>query len=213
MGRGDAGDLEDGETFAGGGELRRIALLGLEGLGDDLRAVGQRGDHALRCDQRRGDDLQMMRRGGLLQAVLDGLGGERLRVVLFGLGGLLADQRGLDGGQDFVERLGVRGLPLLHLDDVIAELGLHDLGVADLLGEDGVVELRHHGAALGKAQFAALVFAAGIVGVLLGQIGKVRAALNLLEDGFGFGLGGGIGLGVGAGGHLDEDVARPGRAR
>ena len=92
----------------------------------------------------------------------------------------------------------MRRLPLLHLHDVIAELGLHDLGVADLLGEDGVVELRHHRAAPGKAQFAALVLAAGVVGVLLGQVGKVGAALNLLEQRLGLGLGRGIGLGVGA---------------
>ena len=60
-----------------------------------------------------------------------------------------------------------------------------------------------------KPQLAARVLAAGVVGVLLGQVGKVCAALNLLENPFGLGLGRGIGLGVGAGGHLDEDVARP----
>ena len=104
-------------------------------------------------------------------------------------------------------------LPLLNLDDVIAELALHDLRIADLLGEDGFVELRHHHAAPGKAQFAALVFAAGVVGVLPGQVGKVRAALDLLEQRLGLGFGRGVGLGVGAGRHLDEDVARTGLLR
>ena len=126
---------------------------------------------------------------------------------------LLADQRGLDGGQDLAERLGVRRLPLLHLHDVIAELGLHNLDVADLLGKDGLVELRHHRAAPGKAQLAALVLAAGIVGVFLGQFGEVGAGLKLLEQILGLGLGRGIGLGVGARRHLDEDVAGTGLLR
>ena len=107
----------------------------------------------------------------------------------------------------------MRRLPLLHLHDVIAELALHDLRIADLLGEDGVVELRHHHAAAGKAQFAALFLAAGVVGVLLGQLGEVCAALNLLEQPFGLGLGRGIGLGVGAGRHLDQNVPRTGLLR
>ena len=51
---------------------------------------------------------------------------------------------------------------------------------------------------LRKAQFAARVLAAGVVGVLLGQVGKVCAGLNLLENALGLGLGRGIGLGVGA---------------
>ena len=50
----------------------------------------------------------------------------------------------------------------------------------------------------GKAQFAARVLAAGVVGVLLGQVGKVRARLNLLQNRLGLGLGRGVGLGVGA---------------
>ena len=49
VGRGDAGHLEDGVAFASGRKLRRIALLGVEGLGENLRAVGQRGDDALRA--------------------------------------------------------------------------------------------------------------------------------------------------------------------
>ncbi len=101
----------------------------------------------------------------------------------------------------------MRRLPLLHLHDVIAELRLHDFDVADLLGENCVVELRHHHAAAGKAQLAAFVLAAGVVGVLLGQIGEVRATLNLLEQTLGFGLGRGVGLGIRARRHLDEDVA------
>ena len=74
--------------------------------------------------------------------------------------------------------------------------------------EDGVVELRHHAAALREAEFAAGVLAAGVVGILLGQLGPVAAGLKLLGDVLGLGLGGRVGLGVGVGAQLDEDVAR-----
>ncbi len=66
MGRRDAGDLEDRVAFAGGRRLRRIALLGLECLGEQRRAVGQSGNGALRGDRRRGDQLQMVCGRGLL---------------------------------------------------------------------------------------------------------------------------------------------------
>ena len=124
----------------------------------------------------------MMSCGGLGEAVLGGFGGQRLRVGGFGLRFLLAHDLNLDGGLDFAQRLGVRRLALLDLDDVVAELGVDERYVADLVGEDGGVEFRDHGAATGKAQFPALRAAAGIFGVLLGEIGEVGSALNLLEE-------------------------------
>ena len=213
MSRGNAGNLKDRVPLASGRRLRRVALLGRKSLPQQRGGVGQRGDHALLPEQRGGHQLQMMRGGGLRQAVLEGLGGKRPRVVLFGLGHILADQGGLNGGQNLAQRLSVRHLALFHLHNVIAELGLHHSEVADLLREDGAVKRRHHGAALGEAQLAALVLAARVVGVLLGQVGKVRAVLKLLEDILRLGLGCGIRLGVGAGGHTDENVARTGLFR
>ena len=181
-------DLEDGVALAGGRVLRRVALLGLEGFGEDLGGVRKRGDQAPRADQRRGHHLQVMSRGGFLQAVFACLGGERLGVALFSGGRLLAGQHFPDGRLNLAERLAVRRLPLFHLHEVVAEGCLHDPGVADLLGEDGVFKLRHHHAAPGKAQFAALVFAAGVIGVLLCQFGEVGSALNPPEQRLRFGL-------------------------
>jgi ribosomal protein L29 len=132
-----------------------------------------------------------------------------LRVVLFRLRFLLANQRGLDGRQHFADVLRVRVLPLLHLHNVIAELALHNLDVADLLREDRVVELRHHRPVLRKAQFAARVLAARVVGVLLGQVGPVAAGLQLLQNVLSLGLGRRVGLGIRARIHLDQDVPRP----
>jgi len=57
------------------------------------------------------------------------------------------------------------------------------------------------------------ILAAGIVRVLLGQVGKVGAALNLLEKRFSLGLGGSIGLGVSSLSDLEENVARAGLFR
>ena len=56
--------------------------LASKALARQLRAVRQRGDHALRAYRLRGHHFQVVRRRGLLQAVLDGFGGQRLRVVL-----------------------------------------------------------------------------------------------------------------------------------
>ena len=106
----------------------------------------------------------------------------------------------------------MRRLPLFDLQDVVAVLTLHDLRIADLLAEKSLLELRHRGAALEEAQFAARVLA-GILGVFPGEVGKVRTALNLFEQRLGLGLGGGVGFGVGACGYLDENVARAGLLR
>ena len=95
-----------------------------------------------------------------------------------------------------------------NLDDVIAILSLDDLRFADLLSEDRIQKLRNHRrVTVDKADFTALVLAAGIFGVLCGKFSKVSAALDLLEYPLGFRLGRGVGLGVCALRHHDEDVA------
>ena len=57
-----------------------------------------------------------------------------------------------------------------------------------------------------KPSSPALRLAAGIVGVLAGEVGKVAAGLDLLEQILGLGFSGGIGLCVGTGGDGDQDV-------
>ena len=84
MGGRNPGDLEDRIAFAGKRALGRVALLGLEGFGDDLRPVGHTGDDALPAQWRSGYHLQVVRSGRLLQTVLKRLGGQRLRVVCLG---------------------------------------------------------------------------------------------------------------------------------
>ncbi len=118
----DIRDLEDREAFAGGGDGRRAILLRGEGLTHQLGAVGETGgDGALR-EIVGGDDLKVMSGGGFRQAGLLGFCGERLREGLGGLRLLVAHHGGEDGAAYLVKGLGVRGLLLFGLDDVIAEL-------------------------------------------------------------------------------------------
>ena len=149
-----------------------------------------------------------MRGRRLLQTIFDRLRGQRLRKILLGRGCLLANQRNLDRRRNFSQRHGMSRLPLLHLDNVVAIRALHNLRIADLLRENRILKGRNHHAAPCKAQFAALVLAARVVRVLRRQFGKVRAALNLLEQPLGLGLGRCVGLGVGACRHLDQNVPR-----
>src|SRR5580698_5816627 len=98
----------------------------------------------------------MMRFCSLGQTILGSLSRKRLGISRFRGCFLLANQLHLDRRSNFSERLRVRSLTLLNLDDVIAKLGVNQRRIANLLGEDSVVELRHHGSATGKAEIAAL---------------------------------------------------------
>ena len=62
-----------------------------------------------RADVVGGDDVQVVRLRGLVEAVLAGFGDELVGVVLRGGGGLLALERGDDGVVHLGERLGVCG--------------------------------------------------------------------------------------------------------
>ena len=107
----------------------------------------------------------------------------------------------------------MRGLPLFHLHNVIAEVGLHNVDLANLLREDRIVERRHHLAALRKSQLAACVLAARVVGVFLRQIGPASAGLQLLQNHLRLGFCRRIGRGIGIRGHADQNVARLGLLR
>jgi len=151
----------------------------------------------------------MVGRCRLFQAILDCLRSQRLRIIVFSLRRVLANHRRLDGRLHFAQRLCMLRASFFHLNDVIAELALHDFDVADILREDCLVELRHHAALLRESKLAARVLAAGIVRVLLRQIGPVAAALKLLENTVGLALAAASALGIGTRGHRDEDVPRP----
>ncbi len=101
----------------------------------------------------------------------------------------------------------MRGLLLFYLDDVVAVLRANEPGGLSRLQREGsLVELGDGRAVLEEAELAALLLAAGIVGVLLRQLGEVAAVVELIENVLGLGLGGGVSLGVVAV-DLDEDVA------
>src|ERR1035441_743009 len=95
----------------------------------------------------------MMRGRSLLESVLHSFGCERASIVLFSLRQLLPNHGRLNRGLHLVKCLRVCLLALFHLHDVVAELRLHNLRIANLLSEDGVVEFWHHATALRKTQF------------------------------------------------------------
>src|SRR6266700_132549 len=119
---------------------------------------------------------------GPVKAVLNRLGGECARVIFFCLRNLFAAQGCLNGRQHFIQRLRMSGLTPLYLNNVIAELRLHDLRFADLLGKDGIVKLRHHAPALRGAEFPTRILAAWIVGIFLREFSEASATLDLFEN-------------------------------
>src|SRR5262245_61596870 len=75
----------------------------------------------------------------------------------------------------------------IDLDDVPAELRLE--GLPDLSGlefEGRLLELRHHLSTREKAEFSALVFRAGILGMFPGKGGKITAVQDFFEQFAGF---------------------------
>src|SRR6185437_1966661 len=106
---------------------------------------------------------------------------------------------------DLGQRTLVGGLFILNLQDVVAELRLDDArGLSGSQRERRLVELGNGLTAVQPSEFAALVLAAGVVGVLLGQLGEVAASLDLLQQIVGLGLGCRVCLGIGPLGNGDE---------
>ena len=137
----------------------------------------------------------MVRLGGFGQARLGCLSGQLLRIGGLLVCLLLAGQGGQDLRLHLIQRLQVRGLLLFDLNDVIAELGLDHVGDLARLQTEGRLFKRRHGhPALNHAQLAALLLAARVIGIGLGQCGKVSAALDLLQQVFSLLLGGRIGF-------------------
>jgi hypothetical protein len=152
----------------------------------------------------------MMRSGGLGERGFLCVGGKLIDESLLDLSVLLFGEGVDDGSFHFIERLDVRVLLLFGLDDVIAEAGADEIGnLARLLAKGGLVEFSDGGAVLDPAQFAALILAAGIVGIFLREVGEVLAVVltKLVEDVLRFGFGGGVSAGAAVGIDGDEDVA------
>ncbi len=76
----------------------------------------------------------------------------------------------------------MRSLLFFDLDDVIAKLGLDHIGdLSRLQRKSRLFKWRHGHSALNHAQLAALLLAAGVIGIGLRQSGKVSAAFDLLQ--------------------------------
>src|SRR6185437_12661079 len=128
--------------------------------------------------------------------------------LLFGGTGFLLLQHLRDRILHIGKRLGAGCLLLFRLDDVIAKLRADDAG--GLPGRE-----RHRRLCVGwvktgggvHTQLAALVLTAGVVRVLLREVGEVAAGLQLVQHVLRLGFGVGIGLRIRARCNGDEDVA------
>ena len=108
-----------------------------------------------------------------------------------------------------MELKGLQHLALLHLDDVIAEGGLHDARhLTGLQGIGGILELLDQLSALHKRQQPALLGRARILRHFLGQFGKIGTVLQCLIHRVGTQLGGRQLLGCGLLIHAQQDMRR-----
>jgi len=138
------------------------------------------------------------------------LAGERRRQLagahLGRLARALARQPGADPGLGFGERRGAAGAPVEHLDQVQAVGGAHRTDHLPDLGAEGrVLELADHAAAPEVVEVAAALPAAGIVGILAGELFERRTGGEL---GAHFVHAGGRGRLVAVLVDVDQDVAR-----
>ena len=132
------------------------------------------------------DHRNALRRGRRVQPLRLRLLQQLLRLLLRDLLSLLLLQDRLDLGFDLVERLHVRFLLVVDANDVEAVAALHQ--VADLsLGqrERRLLKLRNGLALADPAQRSALLRAARVFRIFLGQLFELRAALQLLQQIFG----------------------------
>ena len=149
----------------------------------------------------------------LVGQFLESLAAERVREILVDrLMGLLGagamTQRFDDMRARLLQRLDVSELVIFDLDDVVTVLGLYDRQLARLHRKGRVGKRLHHLALLEIAEVAAAVPVPGVIGELLGELGEVGSALDLLQKVFGLGFGGGLLSGRGVGRDRDQNVAR-----
>ncbi|HXT19201.1 MAG TPA: hypothetical protein VN923_00475 [Thermoanaerobaculia bacterium] len=124
------------------------------------------------------------------------VGGDRLRPLLGERRRALGGEPRADGGLHLLERRAGGGALLLHLDQVVAEFGLHrPHHLADRGAEGGLIEGGHHAAAAEPAEVAAALGVAAVGRHRGRHLGEVLAGVEPLLRHRRLGLG------------LDQDVA------
>ncbi len=170
MRRLDVGYLEHGKAIASRNRSRISPLHHSECLCQQSGAVRQPGYNAILCNVVSCDYVQAPGGSSLLQAVLLGISGQLRRERLHRGTGTLLLENGDNLCLYFGERAKVRGLLILHLQDVKAELRLDQVrSLSRCQRERGLVELRDRLAAIQPAQLTALGFAARVIGELRRQ--------------------------------------------
>src|SRR5215213_4821875 len=104
-----------------------------------------------------------------------------LQPLAEGFGLLLGGELGTYLRLDLAEGAGLLGLLVRNLKEVVAELGLDGADDLALIGGEGRLLEGRNGLALAEtAEIATLLRAAGILGILLGELGEVTAVFELL---------------------------------
>src|SRR5215217_965388 len=104
-----------------------------------------------------------------------------LQPLAEGFGLLLGGELGTYLRLDLAEGAGLLGLLVRNLKEVVAELGLDGADDLALLGAEGRLLEGRNGLALAQAaEVAALRRAAGVLGVLLGELREITAVFELL---------------------------------
>ena len=171
-------------------QLRRRVLVLTKSRVHELRIGADSRQQAVVIDEVGGNHLQSLCRRSLLQTATARVIRQLLSVMLCSLAGFLLPDERLDLRFHFVHRFNFGFLLVVHMNDVEAEAGLHEVaGAAFGQRKRSLLEFRDSHAFAGPSQRATELGAAGVVRILLGQVGKVAAGLHLLEHVFSLGAG------------------------
>src|ERR1019366_9474015 len=162
---------------------RRVVLLGSEQRAVQVLGFAGAGKWIVLRNEIRGDNEQSLFAGSLVKTSLASQRLHRVGQSLHLAGDLLLLQQRLNLRFHFVQRLQPCLLFTLDMDDVEAIVGANDArGLAHRRSEGSLLELGNRASARQWRQQPAIRCAPRIFGVLLGQIGEVGAALQLLRN-------------------------------
>ena len=179
-------------TTSAGAFSRSLKIVSINsGVGSEPRQA------VLAAEEIRGHDVGALGRGGFVETVGARLAQQRVGRDFGGVLRLFLFDFAFDLALHLGQRLDVSFLLVFDADDVEPVAALHQVAGLSLgERERRLFEFRNGAAAADPAQFAAVLGAAWIVGILRRQFREIAARLHLLQNVFGF---------------LDEPLRRPSR--
>src|ERR1035437_2487827 len=177
----NVGHLVDCISLRGLGRARRVVLFRFEQRADQVLRVANARERIGLRNEIRADNGQSLLAGSLVQTGRAGQCLHSIGQVLRLAGDLLLLNQRLNVRLHFVERLQPRLLFSFNTDDMKAVAGTDDVGGLANWGIEGsLLELRNRADARDRRQQTTVLCATRVFRVLLGQIGEVGSALQLL---------------------------------